>query len=269
MGSTTTLIEVWELDLASYQSVLAFGKRVQAQLPRLDAFIANAGVEPVVFTLAEDLEMTLTVNVVSTMLLNILVLPKLRVTSAEYGIPTTLTIVGSSVHIFGSTENLLVPPKDKSKDAFALLSDPAIADLGGPDAWMSPQYALSKTLLHAVLPHLAAKASRPGQKEQVVVNWVNPGWCASDISRHKNAQSRGTRISFVLIGRTAEQGSRELVNAILAGKESHGHYMSECRMKPESTFLRSEKGVQFGERLWRELMARIERISPETAPILA
>jgi retinol dehydrogenase-12 len=266
---TASSIEVWELDLASYKSVLAFGKRVQEQLPRLDAFIANAGVELVAFTLAEDLEMTLTVNVVSTMLLNILVLPKLRATSAAHGIPTTLTTVGSSVHIFGSTENLLAPPKDKSQDTFALLSDPATADLGGPDAQMSPRYALSKTMLHALLSRLAAKASRPGQKEQVIVNWVNPGWCASEISRHKNAQTRGTRISFALIGRSAEQGSRELVNATLAGKESHGHYMSECRVKPESTFLRSDEGREVGDRLWLELMARMEGIAPETGSIVA
>jgi retinol dehydrogenase-12 len=226
-------------------------------------------VEPVVYTSAEDLEMTLTVNVVATMLLNILVLPKLRATSAEHGIPTTLTTVGSSVHIFGSTETLLVTPKDKSRDIFATLSDPDSADLGGPDAPMSPRYALSKTLLHAVLPHLASKASRPAKKEEVIVNWVNPGWCASEISRHKNAQTRGTRVTFALIGRTAEQGSRELVNAIFAGKESHGHYMSECVVKPQSAFLRSEKGVQVGEQVWRELMARIERIAPETASILA
>jgi retinol dehydrogenase-12 len=230
-------------------------------------------VEPVVYTSAEDLEMTLTVNVVATMLLNIIVLPKLRATSAEHANPTTLTTVGSSVHIFGSTENLLDNPKnnakDNSKDIFASLSDPATTDLGGPDAKMSPQYALSKTLLHAVLPHLAAKASRPAQKEQVIVNWVNPGWCASEISRHKNAQTRGTRITFAMIGRTAEQGSRELVNGILVGKESHGQYMSECVVKPQSAFLRGEKGARFGERVWRDLMARIEGISPETASILA
>ncbi|KAF1946252.1 hypothetical protein EJ02DRAFT_508796 [Clathrospora elynae] len=40
-----TNIEVWELDLADYQSILAFGERVRTQLPRLHAFIANAGME--------------------------------------------------------------------------------------------------------------------------------------------------------------------------------------------------------------------------------
>lgn len=266
--SKSTSIEVWQVDLTSYDSVLAFGKRVQEQLPRLDAFIACAGVEPVEFTLAEDLEMTLTVNVVSTMLLNVLVLPKLRATSAKYSKPTHLTTVGSSVHIFGATDNLLEPPTEDSKDTFDLLSDPATADMGGPEVPMSPRYALSKTLLHAVHPHFAAKASGIG-KEQVIVNWVNPGWCASEISRHKASISRGTKFWFSIMGRTAEQGSRELVNGILAGQETHGHYMSECTVKPESTFLRSEKGVLFRERLWRELVVRMNKMAPEAATILA
>lgn len=70
---------------------------------------------------------------------------------------------------------------------------------------------------------------------------------------------------FAVMGRTAEQGSRALVHAILAGKQSNGCYMSECRAKPESEFLRSKKGIEARERLWKELIARIRRISPETA----
>ncbi|KAF2668126.1 NAD(P)-binding protein [Microthyrium microscopicum] len=261
-----TSIEVWEVDLANFSSVISFAKRIQ-QFPRLDAFISNAGIEPMIFQLAEDIEMTLTVNVVSTMLLNIMVLPKLRETSTKYASPTTLTTVGSSVHIFGLTENLLDNLHNKSKDTFDILSDQNTADLGGPDAAMSPRYALSKTILHALLGRLATKASRKDQ--EVIVNWVNPGWCESEISRHKNAPSLSTKISIALLRRTAEQGSRELINAILIGKESNGCYLSECSIKPESAFLRSKDGQQFADQLWRELMSRFEKLSPEPNSILA
>lgn len=64
-----TTIEVWEVDLSKYSSAIAFGERVRTQLPRLDAFIANAGVETQELVLAESLEMTLTVTVVSTFML--------------------------------------------------------------------------------------------------------------------------------------------------------------------------------------------------------
>lgn len=37
-------IEVWELDMASFANVIAFGKRCVETLPRLDIAILNAGV---------------------------------------------------------------------------------------------------------------------------------------------------------------------------------------------------------------------------------
>ncbi|KIW11760.1 hypothetical protein PV08_09032 [Exophiala spinifera] len=255
----TTAIEVWELDLADYRSVLSFAERVRTTLPRLDALIANAGVRLMEFTLAQGIETTITVNVVSNMLLNLGVLPKLRETSAKHGVTTTLTIVGSMMHIFGPPESMAPPPPEgKGIDTFDLLSDPATADMG-------PRYSLSKTLIHAVSLHLATAAPRPAKHEQVVVNWVNPGWCASELDRHKQAPPLIQRVMFAVMGRTAEQGSRTLVHAVLAGKQTHGCYLSECRPKPESEFLRSEKGVEVRKRLWRELMVRIKRISPETA----
>jgi retinol dehydrogenase-12 len=256
-----TVIEVWELDLASYQSVLAFADRVRATLPRLDAFIGNAGVRLTQFTLTEGTETTITVNVISNMLLNIGVLPKLRETSAKHGITTTLTIVGSMMHIFGPPESIASPPDGKGIDTFDLLSDSEIADMG-------PRYSLSKTLIHAVLSQLATVASRPGKNEQVIVNWVNPGWCASELDRHKKAPPLIQRLAFAIMGRTAEQGSHTLVHGIVAGKQTHGCYLSECRAKPESEFLRSDRGIKARERLWQELMVRIKKMSPETACLI-
>jgi retinol dehydrogenase-12 len=255
------IIEVWELDLTSYQSVLAFGKRVEADLSRLDALISNAGVRLMQFTMAEGLETSITVNVVSNMLLNLAVLPKLRETSAKHGTNTTITIVGSMMHIFGPPASMAPPPDGKGIDTFDLLSDPDTADMG-------PRYSLSKTLIHAVLPSFAAIASRPKQHEQVTVNWVNPGWCASELDRHKSAPPLIQRIMFAIMGRTAEQGSQTLVHAILAGKQTNGRYLSECRATPESDFLRSEKGEQARERLWEELIVKIKKISPETAGVV-
>lgn len=254
----TTAIEVWELDLASYKSVLDFGERARTTLPRLDAFIGNAGIRLMEFTLAEGTETTITVNVISNMLLNLGVLPKLRQTSEKYGITTTLTVVGSMMHIFGPSESMAPPPEGKEVDTFDLLSNPKTTEMG-------PRYSLSKTLIHAVLSQFATVASRSKYDEQVIVNWVNPGWCASELDRHKRAPPLIQRIMFAVMGRTAEQGSRALVHAILAGRQTNGCYMSECRPKPESEFLRSKKGTEARERLWKELIARIRRISPETA----
>ena len=41
-------VEVWQLDMSEYSSVLAFGDRIKS-LARLDAFIANAGIDTIQF----------------------------------------------------------------------------------------------------------------------------------------------------------------------------------------------------------------------------
>ena len=75
----TNVVEVWPLDLCNYASVKAFATKA-AELPRLDAVVENAAVAAGKFELAEDNESTITVNVVSTFLLALLLLPILRKT---------------------------------------------------------------------------------------------------------------------------------------------------------------------------------------------
>lgn len=89
-------IEVWELDLSNYESVKAFGERVQ-QLDRLDAFIQNAGILTTQYRLEEGEESTITVNVTSATLLGLLVLPKLRESAKRYDTRGRLTFVGSDL----------------------------------------------------------------------------------------------------------------------------------------------------------------------------
>lgn len=87
--------EVWELDLASPDSVEAFARRT-GELDRLDALIANAGVAMSDFELVEGVETTVMVNVVCTMLLAFRALPKLRESARRLGAPTRLVIVSSN-----------------------------------------------------------------------------------------------------------------------------------------------------------------------------
>jgi retinol dehydrogenase 12 len=92
------VVEVWALDQSSYASVKAFADRCN-DLERLDVVVANAGTHchgP--FSLAESNETTITVNVISTMLLGLLLLPKLRATAEKHSSTAVLTFVGSFVH---------------------------------------------------------------------------------------------------------------------------------------------------------------------------
>lgn len=113
-------VEVWELDLASYASVASFARRA-ADLPRLDVVVANAGVYTFDFSTAEDDEATITVNVVSTMLLGLLLLPKLRETAAAHGSKAVLTFTGSFVHYFTTF------PERHAENIFESLNDASSA----------------------------------------------------------------------------------------------------------------------------------------------
>jgi NAD(P)-dependent dehydrogenase (short-subunit alcohol dehydrogenase family) len=90
------VVQVWALDLSSNASVKEFAEKIRG-LDRVDAVIENAGVARLNWSVAEGLEMTLTVNVVSTMLLAAMVLPKLQESAKKFGTSPNLVIVGSEV----------------------------------------------------------------------------------------------------------------------------------------------------------------------------
>jgi len=115
--------EVWSLDLSSYESVKDFVKRAQG-LKRLDAIVENAGIATGEYSRSEDNEATITTNVVSTFLLALMILPKLRETATKYNVTPRLTIVSSEVHNF-------TPFTERSSPSiFDKLNDKATANMG-------------------------------------------------------------------------------------------------------------------------------------------
>lgn len=92
-----TVAEVWALDLSSYESVKAFARRATTELDRIDAVIENAAVATGEQKSAEGYHIGLTVNVLSTFLLAVLLLPKLKESAEKYGILPRLSIVTSGV----------------------------------------------------------------------------------------------------------------------------------------------------------------------------
>jgi hypothetical protein len=65
-----------------------------------------------------------------------------------------------------------------------------------------------------------------------------------------------------LLARKTEVGSRTLVHAGSQGVESHGKYLSDCEITEPSAFVRSEEGKQIQERVWKELVGKLEGIQP-------
>ena len=237
------IVEVWNIDMAVKSSVVAFAKRAVAELECIDALLLNAGIDTNVFEMADGDESTLTVNVISTFLLARALLPKLADTAARTSSSTRLTILGSSIHAFAADLQLTTPSDGK---IFSTLNDARTAD-------MASRYFLSKLMVGLCVRELANEVDRT----QTVVNCVNPGWCKTNLFRVDDG-GLGGRIGLRLIGRTSEEGSRTMVHALSAGVETHGEYLSECKVKPASAFVRSAEGEKTQKRLWAELKTKLD-----------
>ncbi|KAF6222387.1 hypothetical protein HO133_001473 [Letharia lupina] len=248
-SSTPPKIEVWPIDMANYSSVRAFGDRACSTLSRLDAVVLDAGVSLDKFELARGIESTLTINVISTFLLAQLVLPKLSETGRAQATDTHLTFVGSMTHIFAKTKQLC---DAKSGDILRTLSDPAQVD-------MASRYLLSKLLVILGSQDLATKTNTSAKVNGTVVNCVNPGWYKTALFRHEDLGIEG-RFALRIMGRTGEEGSRTLVHASSADNLTNGKYLSECQVKPEPQFVRSEVGQHVQERIANELRKVLEQI---------
>jgi NAD(P)-dependent dehydrogenase (short-subunit alcohol dehydrogenase family) len=114
--------QVWQLDLASYASVKAFARRASTELDRIDGVVENASVADHAWVVKEGAEQTLTVNVYSTMLLAVLLMPKLKECAATHKITPHLTVVISVLgfntrFLKGMEEDTFVKLNEETKDA--------------------------------------------------------------------------------------------------------------------------------------------------------
>ncbi|KAH7152009.1 hypothetical protein B0J13DRAFT_470643 [Dactylonectria estremocensis] len=236
------LVEVWHLDMASYDSVKDFAQRVNTTLPRLDAVLANAGMLTMEFKLTEDNETTITVNVVATFLLYFLLLPKLR----ESPVPGKFVIPNSGMHYWAPIKELI--PKD-NETIFSRLNDPNSADMGS-------RYQVTKLLVIYVTRELASRM-KASQKKAITINTPNPSYCKSDLLREGVP---GTPPDF--LARSTEMGSRALVHGVLAGPESSGHYLSNCHNQNPASHVTNKMGARIQLAFFEELIGKLESISP-------
>lgn len=131
------VIEVWQLDLSSFQSVKDFAAQV-SKLGRLDAVVENAGIGPTKRVITEGLESAITTNVISTELLALLVLPKLQETATKFNVQPRLSIVTSEMHI------IVKFPERVSEDIFAELSREDNPSFGERySSFLPPSYHIS------------------------------------------------------------------------------------------------------------------------------
>lgn len=239
----SSAIEVWKLDLSSYDSVKAFAKRAEG-LERIDVLLENAAIAAGKYNTAEGHELTITVNVISTFLLALLMLPKLKQVAKQFDIKPRISIVSSEVHAWTKFE------EGKSENIFDALDKSAEKNL-------AERYPTSKLLVV-----LSLRAIAPGlQGTNIILNNLNPGLCHSELGRDAGW---GLWLMKQVMARSTEVGSRTLVAGAAAGEESHGTYMTDSHVAEDalSPFVRSEEGAETQKRVWAELKAILEDIEP-------
>ena len=97
------VVQVWQLDLTSFESVKEFATRA-SRLDRLDVLLNNASVLMMAAEFHEGHETMVTVNVLSTLLLTLLLLPTLRRSAAKFNMIPHIVIVSSdAAFLVGNT----------------------------------------------------------------------------------------------------------------------------------------------------------------------
>ncbi|KAH7313947.1 hypothetical protein B0I35DRAFT_436152 [Stachybotrys elegans] len=242
-------IEVWSLDMSSYDSIQEFAKQVNTQLSRLDIVILNAGVRKLQFGTVGSTghEEAIQINYLSTVLLATLLLPSLKSKSPS-GSPGRLTISGAALALAAK-----FPNKNKVP-LLASFDDPATFD-------PIDRYNTSKLLMHMFLWKLVDYVSA----DDVIVNVADPGFVkGTDLTRDaKGGAKIGAAVFGAIAGRTIPDGASTYLDAaVKKGRESHGCFIMSWEIHPFAPSLYDAEGKAVTERLWDETMAELQFANP-------
>jgi NAD(P)-dependent dehydrogenase (short-subunit alcohol dehydrogenase family) len=208
------VIEVWELDLSDYDSILAFTERCKP-LERLDFVILNAGIAPTTHTLNSKTghETCIQTNYLSTALLCILLLPILASKRSIQGSPSRITFVSSEVSSWTSF-------KQRGEV-------PLLASFNNPEkANMLATMMVSKLLGQFFIFKLAQLVP----PSTVLINSASPAtvW-DTGFNREMDGTWVGAIVKMVtkLYAYTSKVGARMIVDAVINhGEEVHGGFLS-------------------------------------------
>jgi NAD(P)-dependent dehydrogenase (short-subunit alcohol dehydrogenase family) len=214
-------IEVWHLDMESYDSIQIFVSKCQESLPQIHFAILNAGVSVADFSIvpATGHERTMQVNHMSTALLAIKLLPFMSSKTQDQDVPR-LTIVNSL------TAHTCRFPNRSQRPLLASFDDTSITP------WdQEERYGVSKLISQLFLVKLAENIS----PDRVIINMVDPGLTKGTnlFKDTSGVVAVFARVFFAIAGRPVDRGAATYIDAILDhGKESHGCFLMSCQISP-------------------------------------
>ena len=253
-------VSVLELDMNSFASVKSFAELVSRQFERIDIAVLNAGLHNREYiTSPEGWEETLQVNTLSTTLLALLLLPKLRSARAEDppSLPH-LVLVSSALHA-GIAQSSVPSPTQNFLSTLNTPPESATTFNGGR------QYALSKLFLMYAAKSLASLATSSSGEPQVLVNSCCPGFCVSGLGRQYNGWFEGWALwaFYGLFARSTENGSRTLVGASTLGEEAQGGYLVNGQIQTPGELVIGPEGKEIQKQVWTEIINILKAKVPE------
>ena len=227
--------------MGNFASVKAFAARAKAELGTIDILLENAGLMNPTWGQTEDgWETVIQVNVLSTILLGLLLMPILAKSSQP-----RLVIVSSDVHQWTDLADRYEQP-----DILASFNDPK---LHAPSSRYPESKLLEVLIARALIQHL------PSAYRDVSICLVNPGLCVSELARNRPADPNK---EVFMKARSTETGSRTLVDASLrTGMKAT--YLSSCEPADVSEFAASAKGKEIGEKLYGETLDVLKKVAPQ------
>ncbi|KIV95030.1 hypothetical protein PV10_02737 [Exophiala mesophila] len=245
-GYDPNKVRYYELDMSRFASVESFAKTVEENEPRVDAAILNAGTVTPAFVLSpEGYETTLQVNVLSTALLGVLLLPQLQKSATISGKASHLEFVGSVAH------------HRVKASQFDLSPERSIIDQANSKSFfgLTVNYHVSKLLLMYVMEGLVQATRTPGCEPNVIITNVCPCLCRTNLGRDFGSPMKLANYLFHLpFARTAEEGSRTLVSGITLGPEANGEFWSHDRLYKKGDLVTSAEGKALQKRVWKEIV---------------
>ncbi|KAL7812781.1 putative short-chain dehydrogenase [Trichoderma gracile] len=237
-------IEVWNLDLSSYNSIAKFAERAKA-LDRLDIAILNAGLFQAkeTFNPTTGYEQCVQINYLSSMLLMTLLLGALK---PKPGAPP-----GRLVLVSSDTAGWV---NFKERDARPIL--PIFKKKA--EKWdMQERYGVSKLLGQFYLTELAKRVPA----SVVTIDAVNPGFCyGTALTRDGDGTLTGALVNGFrrIVGKPSSIGALSIVHAAVSfGEDAHGQYTEDGEIRPMAPIIYKPEAQEIGKQLWDETMAEL------------
>ncbi|KAK7972194.1 hypothetical protein PG988_006328 [Apiospora saccharicola] len=254
-------IEVWELDLASYESIVEFVGRVKVSAP-FDILILNAGVFNCheAFDPNTGYEQVMQINYLSTALLTLLLLPVLEEQRPGTG-PDQRQQQHQPARVVWVSSDTAAWARFEERTAQPLLL-PAFREAMTPNFDMAERYGTSKLLGQLFLTELTRR--QHVKEDTIVLTCANPGLChGSGLGRQSKGFLRlGNTVATRFLGRTCSVGARPILHAaaLLDGGTVHGQYVEDGKIQPMPPIVYTPEGRSIATRLYEETLSELAKI---------